>query len=363
MTIARFPSLILAAATLWSLPTQAFGLQNATEPAAVVPGTEAAETPQEPADHPLRAESIAVRKRLAEFLANKDLKLKVYTSKNGRLRVYTDNRGTSEIKKVLKASEQILATFDWAFGPYVAPEKGLWRRDDFPMEVLVVKKEEIYFGLIDALSETSPRLAPYLQSTKKVTGFNLYPAKITVTYNDVKVQAEARVDHSVAHSLAHLEMHRRFSFTPLWLAEGVACAMEELTFGEIWTNWYRDSFVFATSHGGWRGNATQRVVKKIDLEQLWSYPANPYQDDLAHLSYGWAIYMLEAQPQKFQQLCKEIQKRYDEFPELGGQFKLKPETAAQISLEVFGDTLQQDLRAYWKKTPKRPKVNKARKFD
>jgi hypothetical protein len=340
-----------------------FCAQGAVPP----PPSEAASVTQEESvnvEHPQVKEARLVREALAAFLKNKKNRVKTYKGKLNRFRLHSDYKSSRDPKKVIKACEGLLKTFDWALGDYLAPDVTRWVRDDHPFEVVIIQKEDAYFNLIDNLLEFTPeRLHPYLRSRKNGTGFTLYPAKLTVYFNNVKTQEEARLDQSTAHNISHLEMHRRYSYLPLWLTEGVACAMEELTFGEIWANWNRDGFVYSVSHAAWRGPATQSVVAKMNLDQLWAYSADPYQDDLAHLSYGFAIFALESQPVFFHKLALAIQSRYDKHPEQGGQFKISASEVASIVKEVYGENLQRDFRAYWETIPKAPNVKKKRKVE
>ncbi len=315
-------------------------------------------------EHPQVKEARLVREALNRFLANKKNKVKTYNGKMDRFRLHSDFKSSREPKKAVKACEEILATFSWALGDYVEPNITRWVREDHPFDVVLIQKEAAYHALVDEILAVAPDyLQDYLKRSRSGTGFTLYPAKLTVNFNDVKVQVESRLDRSTAHSIAHLEMHRRYSYLPLWLTEGVACAMEEMTYGEIWANWYRDGFVLRASHSGWRGASTQNMVNKHGLEDLWSYAANPYQDDLAHLSYGFAVFALESQPKFFHHFALAMQKCYDEYPELGGNYKLPADTAAKLALANFDGDLQQSFRDYWAKIPKPPKVKKSRKVD
>jgi len=311
-------------------------------------------------EHPLAAEARELRELMDGILSNKDNKLKTYESKKARLRLHSDRKSSREPKAALRATEEVLQALLWGLGPYEASEEKTWRRDDHPIELYLIDDEELYFAIIDAITVQAPRYAGFLQSCKEGTGFTLYPARLSVYYHNVKIQAEARIDHSIAHNAAHLELHRRYGFTPLPLAEAVACAAEELALGEIWANWYRDGFVYASSHAGWRGKDTQRAIEKHDLDEFWHYPANPYDDELAHLGYGWAIYGLESRPEAMHRLFRAIQERYDAHPEQGGLYKISPEDLSDMVRDAFGPEVQDDFRAYWKKVPKAPKVSKLR---
>lgn len=354
MRIAPFLTLVLSC--LAAAP--AFGQEGeAPEDSAAAPIA----APDEPREHPLAAEAREVREVMEFILADKKAKLKTSESKKARLRLHTDYRSSRDPKAAMKATEEVLQAMLWGFGPYDSSDEKTWRRDDHPMELYMIKEEDLYLRIIDELVAIAPRYKGFLESCREGTGFTLYPARMAVYYHNVKIQAESRVEHSIAHNAAHLELHRRYGFTPLQLAEGIACAAEEIALGGIWANWYRDEFVLAVSHDGWRGAATANAIKKHDLGELWSYPANPYNDELAHVAYGFAVFALDAKPAELHKMYREIQARYDAHPEQGGLYRIDADQLGKIAEQAFGPSLQEDLRAYWgKKIPKAPKINKLR---
>jgi hypothetical protein len=330
---------------------------------AIPPVTESAPVAEqaEVREHPLAAEAREVRAVMETLLADKKAKLKTSESKKARLRLHTDFKSSRNPKAAMKATEEILQAMLWGFGPYDAGEERVWQRDDHPIELYMIQDEDLYLRIIDELVVIAPRYKGFLESCRNGTGFTLYPARLAVYYHNVKIQAEARMDHSIAHNAAHLELHRRYGFTPLQLAEGVACAVEEIALGGIWANWYRDEFVFAVSHDGWRGAATKNVVMKLDLQELWNYPANPYDDARAHLAYGFTVFALDAKPAELQKMYRAIQALYDAHPEQGGLYKIEPATLAELAEKAFGPALQEEFRAYWaEKTPKSPKISRLR---
>ena len=347
-------ALILSAAASVSAVGQESELPPATEPARGAVQAEVRE-------HPLAAEAREVRAVMETLLADKKAKLKTSESKKARLRLHTDFKSSRNPKAAMKATEEVLQAMLWGFGPFEASKDKLWQRDDHPIELYMIQDEDLYLRIIDELVQIAPRYQGFLESCRNGTGFTLYPARLAVYYHNVKIQAEARMDHSIAHNAAHLELHRRYGFTPLQLAEGVACAAEEIALGGIWANWYRDEFVLAVSHDGWRGVATKNVVLKHDLHELWNYPGNPYDDDRAHLAYGFAVFAMDAKPAALHKMYSDIQALYDAHPEQGGLYKIAPGTLAEIADHAFGRELQQEFRAYWaEKTPKTPKISKPR---
>ncbi len=316
------------------------------------PGAAPAASPKE---HPQEREARAIAAALEEFLGDKKQRMKTRKSKSGRVRIHADSRSSGAASKGLKAVDKVLGEFDVLLGAHRQPADGAWLREDRPLELVLFARSKGYVALIDAFAAAEPRLKPYLDSVKSGTGFTLYPARIAVYFHDPKVQQEARPDHSVAHNAAHLEMYRRFGFTPLWLAEGVATAVEEQALGAVYANWYRDGFVYATSHGEWRGPASARALQDYDLKRLVRYSARPYDDVGAHAAYAFAVWALESEAASFVKFCRSVQARYDAHPEQGGQYQIPAQDQQALAEQAFGADLETRLHSFWLKPPKAPR--------
>ena len=157
-----------------------------------------------------------------------------------------------------------------------------------------------------------------------------------------------------APRLVHQELSRRFGSLPLWLAEGVACAGEERAFGEIWANWYRDSFVSVLAHGGWRNDASRLVAKnQRPLPDLYAYPARPFDEDLARFAFAFAVYGLEADREGFARLLAGMAE--DSRAQGGGRYEPAPARVQELVSAAFGADFERDFRSWWAKPPKTPR--------
>ena len=167
-------------------------------------------------------------------------------------------------------------------------------------------------------------------------------------------------DRSLAHNLVHLELNRRYGTLPLWVREGIATAVEDMCWGEVWGPWYLNGFVFTSSHGDWRGKGTQELVEGLEggIDRLYTYKANPYDDDLAHLSFAFATYAMLEESEGFQAFLAGLQELYTEINTEGGMPAFSREQVATVFATSFEEGFLERMQEWWEKPPrwnKKPK--------
>lgn len=325
-----------------------FALFTAAFALLALPGQEGAPTPDSSAkptvDQQVAAEAAAIRAAVDAWLAGeRDVHSSLVL--DGRLALWSDF-ASGVTREAAKRSGGVLARIDRAFG---APE-------DPAAAVLVgvmLEDGARYRSLCDAVAAAAPAQQGFMEASKATTGFTLYAPPLTVYFHDPAIQDEARPDHSVAHSLVHLEMWRRFGPLPLWLTEGLACAGEDGAWGEVWAYWYRDGFVFTKEHADWRGKQTQKIVKELaDLRGLFAYPARPFEQNRALLAFAFATYGLDAEPKPFAAFVAELRVAYQKHNPQGGRPELPPADVEAMLLRAFGDDFLTRFQKWWKKPPK-----------
>lgn len=263
------------------------------------------------------------------------------SANDGGRAVLDTDFGARDAKRMLALADEVLAQLDAALGaPLEAPAAPLW--------VVMIKRRKSYEGLCEALAAADPTQAAYFENARRGTGFTLYRPLLSVAFHDPKVQKEARPDHAVAHNLVHLELARRYGELPLWLKEGIACAGEEAADGEVWAPWYRDSFVFAKSHGAWRERALELAPQLAgDPGPLFHYSARPYDDDLAHQAFAFAAWALAARPDGLRAFLESLRADYAEHAPAGGRFQAEPERVMELAAAAFGPAWAAELAAWW----------------
>lgn len=303
----------------------------------------------ETVDERVEREAKAIRSTIRTFVEDKDNGLHTYESADGRVFLYTDFR-SKEAKAMFKTIEQMFAKVDTALG-----EPG---EEVVPIHAFLFAKPEPYMRFCDAVGAAGPSQADFMQSSKDSTGFTIFAPEVTTYFHDLRVQEEARADHSIAHNLIHLELHRRYGILPLWIRESIATAAEDMAFGEVYAPWHLNGFVFSASHGEWRGKKTREQIKDLtSLDALFNYSANPYREELAHLGFAFGVYSMLEEPVALQGFLGAMQERYAVTNTRGG----RPEFTLEMFAAHYQDGFLERFQKWWKKPPRwnaKPKKRK-----
>jgi len=298
------------------------------------------------------------------FAEAEDSGLRAYTSKDESILVYTDF-SKREGKNFMKAVDTLTARMEASFGklPEQPKTEAVLQelRQDFDLPpsskqlvAFLLVDPAHYQGLLDTISAAAPEQRDFMQRSKDTTGFTIFAPELTCYFHDMNVQEEALPDRSIAHNLAHLELNRRYGVLPLWVREGIATAIEDMCWGEVYGPWYLHGFVFTSSHSDWRGKKTRKMVAALedDVDILYSYSANPYQDDLAHLDFAFATYAMSEEPESFQAFLKALQDLYTVENTKGGLPAFTPQQYDELFDQAFEEGFLERMQTWWKKPPR-----------
>ncbi|MHC4839122.1 MAG: hypothetical protein ACYTF3_13240, partial [Planctomycetota bacterium] len=265
-------------------------------------------------------------------------------------------------KRFMKAIETMRDRMDYAFGPKpelpATEEVLLELREELelppstaPLIAFLIIDPANYRGLLDTVAAAAPDQRDFMARSRDTTGFTLFAPELTAYFHDVNVQEEAMPDRSLAHNLVHLELNRRYGILPLWVREGIATAVEDMCWGEVWGPWNLSGFVFASSHGDWRGKGTQKLVEGMvdDVDILYGYSANPYRDDMAHLAFAFATYAMLEEPEGFQGFLAGLQELYAEVNTEGGLPAFTPVQVDEVFDANFEAGLLERMQEWWEK--------------
>ncbi|RMH04109.1 MAG: hypothetical protein D6702_04060 [Planctomycetota bacterium] len=271
-------------------------------------------------------------------------RLKRREGAHGRIVLYTDF-SSREAGKALAAAEKGLALLDRVLGPPVEPTTAV-------LPAVLLRKDRNWERLCDRVAAADPARADWIEGIRPGTGFTLYRPLLTVYRHDRRIQKEARADHALLHNLSHLELARRYDQLPLWLAEGIACAVEDEVRGEVWAPWYREGFVASASHAAWRPAAAARVAAlAADPEPLFAYSARPWQDGPALDAFAFARWGLVAEPAAFRALLEALAADSARARQgLGGRYAPSPERTAEIAAAALGAGWPDRLATWWRQS-------------
>jgi hypothetical protein len=315
--------------------------------------------------------AVAISEAVRAYAQAEDSGFRVFISKDESIIVYTDF-SKSEGKRFMQAIETMRDRMDHAFGPkpdLPATEEVLsdLREPGFeeprataPLIAFLIIDPAHYHGLLDTVAAAAPDQRNFMARSRNTTGFTLFAPELTAYFHDINVQEEAMPDRSLAHNLVHLELNRRYGTLPLWVREGIATAVEDMCWGEVWGPWYLNGFVFTSSHGDWRGKGTQELVEGLEggIDRLYTYKANPYDDDLAHLSFAFATYAMLEESEGFQAFLAGLQELYTEINTEGGMPAFSREQVDEVFDANFEAGFLERMQEWWDKPPrwnKKPK--------
>lgn len=311
------------------------------------------------------------RARRAEVLAAVEAavtehRLAVHISRDGRVRLATDF-AKSAAANLLRSAASVLGRLETVLEQPAA-------EDATPLTVFVLRDREAYRALCDRLAGVSPGIADYLRRSRDTTGFLLPDLPIAGYWDDIKFQEQTRPEQSVAHNAVHLWLRERYGVLPLWLSEGVACAVEEAEFRDVWANWNLDGFVYDSFRSSWRDTARNYITTpaasircydwtgvpygsepplverpKPTLAQLYEYRATSFQDDLAHLAFAFAVYGLEEDPKGLRSFLAALEDEYQANWTTIGRFEPTAALIERLVAESFGRDFPTRFIAWWRK--------------
>ena len=199
--------------------------------------------------------------------------------------------------KLLKRIEAVLALADRTFdgreaagaAPELKPEPkpdsaatpAVWGASNRvpgsgTLVLVVVRTPKDHAPLLARLAELSPYLASWAKSSTPAPGFALEEPLAGAVVLGLPANKEWNADNELVHRAAELVFHRRFGRQPYWIVQGFAWHVEQELCRGIYCFPYREGFVWATEHSGWRAR----------FAKLWRDKPAPALADLATLRRG-----------------------------------------------------------------------------
>lgn len=154
-----------------------------------------------------------------------------------------------------------------------APDKPLpWGSSDRVLDtdtmVLGLFRKPADFGdALDRIGAAFPYMQAWARSAKEQPGCILERPLFGACVDNVPGMQEWNPDNELVHRAAQLAVIRRFGRQPVWVGLGCGWNVEFDVLKSIYCFPWRDSFVWATEHGGWE-NDLRRMFKKRESEPL-----------------------------------------------------------------------------------------------
>jgi hypothetical protein len=246
-------------------------------------------------------------------------------------------------------------TKSWAWGAGTVPP------DTETIVFFVVRKQMEYRSILSRLAEMAPYLEEWVIDAAVTGGFTLQEP-LTGAYVEL---TDGREEWSPAGELvnriAGLLLLRRFGQQPYWFTMGWSWTAELEIRGGIYCFPYRDEFVFATEHSGWKGvlgsQFQSRKRPTLVLDEFASWRRGTYLDACARLSWGTVNYLLHRHPDELPDILealrvlrdKENRVRVSETDWERDRFYTIPlETLDRILREHLGPTYLRDAADFFR---------------
>ena len=302
------------------------------------------------ADQPAADGSSSIAGDIVEKVksAAEEAGLKLYRSKEYPLVLYSDRRAT-EVKKILKMTEKVLARLDSVLG--VAPTD-----EGPPLVACYPKEREAHAAICRAVAAADPGMAGAMEAAAAQESTYLPHAPVVSFLLDARQDAEVKPVNSIVHMVTHLELRRRFGPMPKQLVEGLATALEEEVLKEVWAPCFQSGFVSRLAHD-WRADAGRLTRNRLKEKEDYAWSRvfqldGPSSDQEAVvMNYALGVYGLEAEPEGLKRLLAIVQ------DEARGKYgaEITPQRMQELVESAYGEDFAADFDAFWKKRPKRPR--------
>jgi hypothetical protein len=172
----------------------------------------------------------------------------------------------------------------WGSGSSLAP-------DSRTAVMFVVRDEEAFGELVDALAKKQAYLAEWAATARKQPGFVLEDPLCGAYVLSAKGQEEWSPDHELVHRVAQLLLLRRFGQQPFWLTLAVGWEAEYVHDGTHYCYPYRDEFVWAVEHAAWPTDLASefqdRADRPFDVAEVASWRRGRFEVAPARKAWGF----------------------------------------------------------------------------
>ncbi|MBL8843242.1 MAG: hypothetical protein JNL90_17105 [Planctomycetes bacterium] len=260
----------------------------------------------------------------SDFAASRKYSLKAL--RNGDLLVLLPQE-KSKPERALERIEQALARFD-AILPAAPPtsppttaqkasaaSSELWGTSDRPLEsgtmvMALFRKPADFAEALTLLGEAFPYMAAWTTSAKGQPGCILERPLFGACVDNVPGMQEWNPDNELVHRVAQLALIRRFGRQPVWVGLGVGWNVEFDVLKNIYCFPWRDSFVWATEHGGWE-NDLRRAWKKrgseaVPMAELAAIKRGGFAVEDAALCWGFVRFLVRHHGERLPALLREF---------------------------------------------------------
>ncbi len=241
--------------------------------------------------------------------------------------------------------------------------------DHGTMVVGLFRQPADFAAALDALGEAFPYMKAWTSSATNLPGCILERPLFGACVDKVPGMEEWSPDHELVHRAAQLATIRRVGRQPVWVGLGMGWNVEFDVLKSVYCFPWRDSFVWATEHGGWENDLRRTWEKRkphaVDADELAAIRRGDFVVGDAALAWGFVRFLAKHHGDRLLPLLLEFNARRDalgKVPTADGRhwtmaadFELPAEEQARLIAELVApDALQQAADwfrqgASWKK--------------
>lgn len=278
------------------------------------------------------------------------------------------------IERALARVDAILPATSDAAPATAKPDAELWGSSDRPLDsgtmvVGLFRKPADFAAALTALGEAFPYMKAWTDSARSQPGCILERPLFGACVENVPGMEEWNPDNELVHRAAQLATIRRVGRQPVWVGLGMGWNVEFDVLKNIYCFPWRDSFVWATEHGGWENDLRRayekRKPKPVDMAELAAISRGGFEVDDAALAWGFVRFLAKHHGDRLPGLLREFNARRDVLGRvptgdgknwtMAAEFELPADEQARLLAEqVAPDALQQAADwfrqgANWKK--------------
>ncbi len=222
------------------------------------------------------------------------------------------------IERALARVDAILPTSGATAASAAKADGALWGASDRPLDtgtmvVGLFRKPADFAAALTELGEAFPYMAAWTETAKNQPGCILERPLFGACVENVPGMQEWNPDNELVHRAAQLATIRRVGRQPVWVGLGMGWNVEFDVLKNIYCFPWRDSFVWATEHGGWE-NDLRRIWKKrggesLPIAELAKVKRGGFAVEEAALCWGFVRFLAQHHGASFPSLLREFDAR------------------------------------------------------
>lgn len=179
--------------------------------------------------------------------------------------------------------------------------------DSQTIVLFVATDQEDFQSLLAELAARFEHLADWAAQAEALHGFVLGDPLSGAYLERPDGVEEWNPENELVNRVARLCLLRRYGELPNWFVQGYAWHLEFALLGAVYCFPWRDEFVWATEHTGWRDVVKERYLKaRLAPEDFLGWKRGKYSEPQAKASWATTEYLLAREREKLPGLLDRL---------------------------------------------------------